>query len=324
MGVDLHTNCQEIHFSIPEGAGEGEVAHFRFQDGLSNFIFDGQLKKDWQWEFSCEHRSPLYFFFLQSGVIEDVREGNEKKFELHPMQTLMVMHPGDAARRSIVFKAGERIKVSILSIRREIFLGAKGCGIEDLPTTLQWALSMSNKEFRALFPPDRITLETATIVQEIIDCPYTGLMRNCFIEAQSRRLLLAGLKRSNMEFIDPSGVAVLEKVDLKRIMKARSILQSNLQKAPTIEELSRQIGLNRQKLKVDFKATFGKTIYQFLREERMNAAKGLLMEKNCSVQEVAAAVGYENTSHFSRRFQEQFGILPSKFSTMIWRNGQEN
>lgn len=324
LGVSLNTNCQETRFSIPAGAGEGTVSHFRFSDGLSNFVFDGKLKQDWVWEFQCDDTSPLYIFFLLNGNLADIRPNDERQFELEPMQTLIVVEPGGNAARSIVFKAGERIKVSVVSIRKDEFLQHKGCGLTDLPPELQLLLSVKNKEVRALFPPDRTSLDTSIIVQEIIDCPHQGLMRNCFVEAKTRELLWLSLKRKGADTLDPASAMYLKSIALKEILKARSILVENLKDAPTIEELAKQVGLNRQRLKVDFKATFGKTIYQYLREERMKTAKSLLMKKRTTVQEVAAAVGYENASHFSRRFYEQFGILPSKFSAMIWRKGQDN
>lgn len=322
-GIDLNKDCQETRFSIPPGAGTGEVNYFQFCDGLSNFIFNGKLETDWEWEFRCERTSPLYIFFLLSGRLEDVRPGHEP-FQLEPMQTLMVVHPGGASKRSIVFKAGEPIKVSVIALRKNEYLARKGCKEEELPTSLQLFLSMKYKEVKALFPPDRITLDTSLIVQEILGCPHKGLMRNCFVEAKTRELLLRSLERNGSEFLQPEDVAFLKNADLEKLITARQILKNDLRNAPTIEELSKRVGLNRQKLKVGFKATFGKTIFQFLREERMTMAKSLLMNSRTTVQQVAAEVGYENASHFSRRFQEQFGILPGKFSAMYWRKGQEN
>lgn len=322
LGVQFDVNCQETRFDIPALAGEGEVSHFSFHDGLSSFIFNGKLRQDWQWEFAVDKHSPFYIFFPLSGQLEDLREDGEK-FNLEPMQTLMVVQPG-GSRRSIVFKAGDPIKVAILSIRKEVYLAQKGCGLEDLPEQLRLLMSMSDHEIMSLFPPDRTTLRTSILVQEILDCPYQGLMRNCFVEAKSRELLLLSLGRNNGDIIRREEIGFLKNIDFGKIVQAHKILVSDLKNAPTIEELSRQVGLNRQKLKVDFKNTFGKTIYQYLRKERMLAAKGLLMKKRMKIQAVAAEVGYENPSHFSRRFQEEFGILPSKFAAMIWREDQEN
>lgn len=323
LGINFNKHCQEIRFQIPVGSGSGQVSCFRFHDGLSNFIFDGELKEDWVWEFHCEQSSPLHIFLLLSGRLEEVRPDG-KRFSLEPMETLMVVHPGGEVSRSITFKAGERIKVAIMGLRKEQYLSQKGCDIHDLPTNLQLLLSMKNKEVRALFPPDRTTLNTSIIVEEILNCPHNGLMRNCFVDAKTRELLLMSLQRSDTDFVDPDEVAFLKNIDLGKIMKARHLLVKDLRNAPTIEELSKLVGLNRQKLKVDFKATFGKTIFQYLSEERMSTAKSMFMNSPTTIQRVAAEVGYENTSHFSRRFREHFGLLPSKFLAMIWRKGQEN
>lgn len=323
LGVNCDRDCQELKFSIPSSAGSGKVSYFQYHDGLSNFLFDGQLKTDWQWEFQCADASPLYIFFLLSGRLEDVRQDGSR-FPLEPMETLMVVRPGGPDSRSIVFKAGEHIKVSVVALKKEKFLTQKCCGLDDLPTNLQLLLSMKDKEVQSLFPPDRTTLDTSLIVEEILGCEHKGLMRNCFVEAKTRELLLISFERSGSDFVELDKVPFLKNVDLGKILQARHLLIKDLKNAPTIEELSRMVGVNRQKLKVDFKASFGKTIFQYLREERMHTAKSMLMNARVTIQEVASAVGYESTSHFSRRFKEQFGILPSKFSAIFWRKGQEN
>ena len=82
--------------------------------------------------------------------------------------------------------------------------------------------------------------------------------------------------------------------------------------------------MNQQKLKQGFKLLFDKTIYQYLLEHRMKAAKEMMFRQKYPISEVAQAVGYCNASHFARRFKEQFGVLPSRYVSMIWRDGQEN
>jgi len=95
---------------------------------------------------------------------------------------------------------------------------------------------------------------------------------------------------------------------------AARILQEQLAEDHSIAELSRAVHLNEFKLKRGFKQRFGTTIFGYLRQKRMEAAREKLQQGNISIIEVANAVGYSNPSHFARAFKEAFGVNPSQLS----------
>ena len=70
------------------------------------------------------------------------------------------------------------------------------------------------------------------------------------------------------------------------------------------------IQMNDCKLKRSFKQYFGKTVYEYIREQRMEKAFSLLHQEDYNVSQTAFAVGYTNVSHFSEAFKNKFGILP--------------
>ena len=96
----------------------------------------------------------------------------------------------------------------------------------------------------------------------------------------------------------------------KQLMVARELLLQDLSSPPTIAQLSRETGLNQLKLKRGFKTLFGSSIYNLFLQERMNHARHLLRQHK--VGETAQLLGYSNASHFSKAFQNQFGVSPSE------------
>jgi AraC-like DNA-binding protein len=56
----------------------------------------------------------------------------------------------------------------------------------------------------------------------------------------------------------------------------------------------------------------GASFRQLLREERMRAARSLLMEGRTNVAEAAIIGGYASLSHFAKRFRSMYGSLPSE------------
>ncbi|NBJ92698.1 helix-turn-helix domain-containing protein [Parablautia muri] len=62
-----------------------------------------------------------------------------------------------------------------------------------------------------------------------------------------------------------------------------------------------------------FKRYMGMTPMQYITSIRINKAKELLKNTNCSIQEISGLVGYENPLYFSRIFRKQTGLSPSQY-----------
>ncbi len=62
-----------------------------------------------------------------------------------------------------------------------------------------------------------------------------------------------------------------------------------------------------------FKHYMGMTPMQYITSIRINKAKELLKNTNCSIQEVSSLSGYENPLYFSRIFRKQTGFSPSRY-----------
>jgi len=58
--------------------------------------------------------------------------------------------------------------------------------------------------------------------------------------------------------------------------------------------------------------TEGTSFRQIVADERMRAARLVLKSGNSTVAEAAVVAGYDSLSHFSKRFHETFGCLPSQ------------
>lgn len=66
----------------------------------------------------------------------------------------------------------------------------------------------------------------------------------------------------------------------------------------------------------EFKATFGLTFLECLARQRISAAKRLLANPGMSVTDVAGAVGFTDSSYFTRVFRKQQGISPTEYRTL--------
>lgn len=109
----------------------------------------------------------------------------------------------------------------------------------------------------------------------------------------------------------------LSRSDMEQLLYAKEILIDRLVSPPSLLELSHIIHMNDCKLKRTFKQCFGKTVYEFIREQRLEKAFSLLHQEDHNVSEAAFAVGYTNVSHFSDAFKKKFGFTPRALCRQI-------
>lgn len=81
----------------------------------------------------------------------------------------------------------------------------------------------------------------------------------------------------------------------------------------TLSEIADETGMSVSALSRMFRKHTGCTFTELLHTARFNRAVVMLRDTDLSVADVAAAVGYENTGFFYRRFSELYGCTPAVY-----------
>ena len=81
----------------------------------------------------------------------------------------------------------------------------------------------------------------------------------------------------------------------------------------TIDDICREVYLSPSHFKRAFKNKTGNTPYQFLTEIRIDKAKEMLKNKECTIHEVARLCGFVNSGSLSAVFKKHIGISPSEY-----------
>ena len=101
--------------------------------------------------------------------------------------------------------------------------------------------------------------------------------------------------------------------NLKKIAKAKDVILKDIKNPPSLIELSKTIDLSLKNLKKGFKEIYGKPVYKYLFDFKMERAKQLLSNGNLNVNEVSYALGYSSSSHFIAAFKKKYGITPRTY-----------
>jgi AraC family transcriptional regulator len=100
---------------------------------------------------------------------------------------------------------------------------------------------------------------------------------------------------------------------LGQLQRARQLIEDSSRVMPTLDELAAATGLSKFHMLRAFKETFGLTPLKYAEACKVRRAMQLLKSTRQSVGDIAASVGYESQSAFTRSFSRHAGVTPRKY-----------
>lgn len=97
-----------------------------------------------------------------------------------------------------------------------------------------------------------------------------------------------------------------------RMRRVLELVQAQLARSITVDELARLAGLSVAHFSREFKRHTGETPHAFVTGQRLAQARRLLVAGS-SIADVASRSGFSDQSHLSRWFQRRYGMTPGAF-----------
>jgi AraC-like DNA-binding protein len=113
-----------------------------------------------------------------------------------------------------------------------------------------------------------------------------------------------GISRSNTG----TGLPTVSEARIRRVLE---LIKSESPRR--ISDLAREFNLSESHLQHLFKQTTGVALGHLLTEQRLQKAAMLLTHTSLRIKVIAAAVGYEHTSSFTRAFEQRFAQAPHDY-----------
>lgn len=98
------------------------------------------------------------------------------------------------------------------------------------------------------------------------------------------------------------------------VYKVMEYIRRNYAGRLTLEEIAGQVHFSKAYLSRIFREETGMSIPGYVNQVRIERSKLLLLEKRLPLVEVAAAVGFEDQSYFTKVFRRAVGVPPKKFA----------
>lgn len=102
--------------------------------------------------------------------------------------------------------------------------------------------------------------------------------------------------------------------------QCREYIANHLGQKITVSELAEHCRLTPNYLSFIFKKVSGKTITDYILEQKITMAKQLLLSREYTTDEIASFLGFHSQSYFIERFKKQVGMTPRAWKTTHGKN----
>ncbi|NLT11757.1 MAG: helix-turn-helix domain-containing protein [Clostridiaceae bacterium] len=110
-----------------------------------------------------------------------------------------------------------------------------------------------------------------------------------------------------------------QKIHTGHIAKCIDYIYDHLHTRITVERLSEHVGLNGSYLSRLFKSEVGMSITDYVRRQKIETAKNMLVYSDYSSAQIALVLAFPSQSYFSEIFRKHIGTTPRKYRASHFR-----
>lgn len=290
----------------------GKISRTIIEDGLEAFLMNVN-SDEFEFDFSKENIDD--YDFLEVGYCYE----GKILMESFPQMKKYTINKGDL----FIYKTKEDIKK----------FNFKYDDFKSLSITMDFALikTSSNPEFE-----NELFLQWQNYMEKIFKDKFLIVenaslkLSNIAYEIQNIKVLdMIELMKLKVKVIEFLTCIFEEKVRYKIpnylkndsiFINAKGKIEKNFRTPPTILQLCDELNVTPYKLQKLFKENLGITIYEYIKQCRLQKAKYLLENTSMNILEVVNEVGYENPSKFATLFRKYYSINPLEYKKNFEKN----
>ncbi len=108
------------------------------------------------------------------------------------------------------------------------------------------------------------------------------------------------------------------------VVKAIEYIENKFTSPIPLKLLADEVHLSKTHFLSCFKSATGKTPHEYILEQKLKKAAGLLVSTDMTLTEIAYDCGFSSQSYFSYAFKNKFGVTPREYVKDVYNNYIQN
>lgn len=240
----------------------------------------------------------------------------EEEFNVVSEYHAAILTSKKSIEHNTLYPKGQHLEINVISISRKEFLKKRLNNVEQLNEKLIQVFKdgQENQEF-AYFSPIHLKMEDH--VKGLRDIKTQGMTRILQMEGEVYHLLSMHIGRHDRYHKNDSIPSSLLKDELKIIRRYAQKILDDPSVNYSLDQLSKDSGLSQAKLQEGFKYLYTRTVTEYIRHIRLEAARDLMNNTDLNISQIVYSIGFTSRSYFSKIFKEKYDITPHEYKKQV-------
>lgn len=153
------------------------------------------------------------------------------------------------------------------------------------------------------------------IAEQIVRPPqFEPILQNIYLESRALELAAEaiGALSRHSSAPPPPAASSLRPQEHRRMRDLHAFLSTGEADDLSLDDIARHAGLNANSLQKQFRALYGTTVFDFIRQTRLQRARQALERDGLTVGQAALMAGYTSAANFATAYRRCFGISPKQ------------
>ncbi len=313
IGGKIEERWGEYTLTVNNLNAHGSIRFITFDWGVNLLEYDIIFHKEFVLVIDASEFNPIHFTYCLKGFCGH-RFGYQK--EIHALEQFqsVIITSRDGGYNYGYFPKEEKLEINVIQIARKKYLKKRLNNVSQLNDKL-YKVFMDEDHEKAFAYFGTYDLKLADKIGALRTLKQRGIIRILQIEGMVYQILSMHIQQHDKAMKEEVLPTTLLKRELGLIRGLAEKIIKNVAKDYSLDQLSEAIGLPQTKLQEGFKLLYARTVTEYIRHVRLEAARDLIRSTDMNISEVVYSIGFSSRSYFSKIFKEKYGISPNEFKS---------
>ena len=314
IGGEITQRWGEYTLKINNANATGTIRFISFEWGVSLLDYDIIFHENVELIMDASQFNPIHFTYCLEGNC-DHRFGYQEESErktLEQFQSVIITSKQGGYNHGY-FPKNKKLAINVIQITRKKFLNKRLNGVDFLNKRL-YELFVDTDHDDTFSYYGSYNLKLANKIAALRKIKNkNGMIRIMQIEGLVYETLAMHIAQHEKDSKGDLAPTSLLRSELKIIKSLAGKIAKNVSQEYTLDKLALESGLSQAKLQEGFKLLYTRTVTEYVRHARLEAARDYLSNTDMNISQVVYSVGFSSRSYFSKIFKNKYGISPSEF-----------
>lgn len=311
LGGVFETKNREHFLTVQNTLAEGYINGSFYENGISYMEFDITCNEDITLVFHNEGSKQIHFIYSSEGSLRHSFTVEGKSNQLNKFQTTLIGSQ-ENSENAFLFVADVSYKILLIGVSTNS--NNQYVAIEDsLFGRIQTSVNdlKNNKEFIYL---GSYNLKIGVKLQQLRSITNEGMVRTLLMEGVLKTIIALFLEQYEEDVEGSENqTGSLTKREMEVINEMSIFIKNYPDIQYTLKYLNIKTGISPSKLQEGFKLLHNRTVTDYIRNIRIEAAEHLIKTTEMNISEIVYSIGLTSRSYFSKIFKEKYNCSPKHY-----------